>query len=224
MNLVGEEVTQKTRVQDAYERLKRDILDNRMPINFQATESEIAERLGMSRTPVREALIRLEAEGLVSLTSRRGARVLPISASDMRDIYQILTALEAEAVAAIARKRPERETLTPMIVAVADMQRALEIGSLDDWSDADDRFHRHLLEINGNQRMTNTVNALVNQFHRARRITLKIRKLPLRSTEEHRLVVELMLAGDAEKAREVMRAHRIRAAEELLPILEDLGL
>ena len=97
-----------TRVSDAYDRLKAEILLGRMPPGFQAPEPEIALRLGMSRTPVREALIRLEAEGLVQLIPRRGARVLPVRAEDMREIYAILTALEPEAAAALSTQDSAR--------------------------------------------------------------------------------------------------------------------
>ena len=78
-----------TRVDNAYERLKTEILNGQLPPGFQAPEPDIATRLGMSRTPVREALIRLEADGLVDLVPRRGAKVLPISLQDICEIYQI---------------------------------------------------------------------------------------------------------------------------------------
>jgi DNA-binding GntR family transcriptional regulator len=72
-----------SRVNDAYVQIKAEILSNRLPPGFQAPEPEVALRLGMSRTPVREALIRLEADGLVELIPRRGVRVLPLRAEDM---------------------------------------------------------------------------------------------------------------------------------------------
>jgi DNA-binding GntR family transcriptional regulator len=75
----------RSRVDDAYGRIKSEILENRMPPGFQAPEPEITLKLGMSRTPVREAPIRLEAEGPIGLIPRRGARVLPISPDDILD-------------------------------------------------------------------------------------------------------------------------------------------
>src|ERR1044071_5104736 len=79
-----------------YEALRRRILDNVWPPGHQALEQAIALELGVSRTPVREALIRLEREGLVQVIPRHGMRVLPMSAADMREIYEVLSALEGQ--------------------------------------------------------------------------------------------------------------------------------
>ena len=213
-----------TRVESAYQRLKAEILGNSLPAGFQATEQEFADHLGMSRTPVRESLIRLEADGLVSLAPRRGARVLPISADDMREIYEILTSLEPDAAARIAASKPDRAMLRPLVVATADMQRAVELEDLEVWAEADDRFHRTLLELSNNKRMTNFIGSLMDQAHRARMLTLRMRKIPARSTDDHREIVSLMLEGDAESTRTAFREHRSRAAAELLSILDDLKL
>jgi len=219
-----DELVKTSRVEDAYERLKREILQNRMPPGFQAPEPEIALRLGMSRTPVREALIKLEAQGLVELIPRRGARVLPVSTEDMREIYEILTALEPEAAARIARSRPNEESLRALEHASQDMADALARDDLDDWAAADDRFHRQLLRMNGNKRLGAFVNTLFDQAHRVRMITLRLRTRPFASTDEHRQILGFILAGDAEKTRETFRVHRERAAAELLGILENYRL
>ncbi len=213
-----------SRVDDAYVRLKSEILNNRMPPGFQAPEPEIALRLGMSRTPVREALIRLATEGLVELVPRRGMRVLPISPADMREIYQLLTVLEPEAAAVIAERKPHHDELATLTAASADMERALDAGDLDAWAAADDRFHRGLLAMHHNRRLRAFVENLLDQAHRARMLTLRLRDLPRRSTKEHHDILTYIAAGEAEKARAVFKAHRMRAASELLAILEKARL
>ncbi|WP_207382969.1 GntR family transcriptional regulator [Pseudaestuariivita atlantica] len=213
-----------SRVGDAYTRLKAEILSNRLLPGFQATEPEIAERLGMSRTPVREALIRLQAEGLVELVPRRGARILPVSAADMNDIYEILTALEPHAAAELALRRPDAQVLAPLEEATSDMEAALEKPDLDAWAAADDRFHRTLLELHGNDRLTAIASTLFDQAHRARMVTLRMRDMPHRSTAEHREILGALRRGDAEGVRRLFRDHRERAARELLHILERMGL
>ena len=213
-----------TRVGDAYLQLKEEIRTNRLPPGFQAPEPEIAMRLGMSRTPVREALIRLEAEGLVELIPRRGARVLPISPHDMKEIYEILTALEPEAAASLAARKPTEKELRPLTRATDDMERALESGNLDAWAEADDRFHHALLDLHGNRRLKSFVSSLYDQAHRARIVTLRLRAMPVDSTQEHRDILAHLLAGDAEGSRRVFRTHRERAANELLQILENYRL
>ncbi len=218
------EAAKSSRVDDAYERLKDEIRTNRMPPGYQAPEPEIALRLGMSRTPVREALIRLEAEGLVELIPRRGARVLPIQADDMREIYEILTALEPDAAARLAARKPTDKELAPLERATRDMEIALEKEDLDTWAEADDRFHLALLELQGNRRLKSFVMSLYDQVHRARIVTMRMRGAPRKSTEEHREILEHLRKGDINATRRVFKEHRRRAAEELLSILEKYRL
>lgn len=218
------ETAKTTRVNNAYERLKAEILLNRMPPGFQAPEPEIASQLGMSRTPVREALIRLEADGLVELIPRRGARVLPVYAADMREIYEILTALEPEAAAQLARRNLDTAAVAELESATTDMETALADNDLEAWAEADDRFHRKLLRLHGNRRLSAFADTLFDQAHRARMVTLRLRKPPVRSTQDHREILQHILVGDGEKARATFRSHRERAAGELLAILEDYKL
>ena len=84
-------------VDAAYVALKTAIRDNVFPPGHRATEADIARQLGMSRTPVHEAIIRLQAEGLVQVLSRRGVLICPISAEDIREIYDVLIAVEGMA-------------------------------------------------------------------------------------------------------------------------------
>ncbi len=210
-----------SQVDRAYGELKADILANRLPAGFQAPEPEIAERLGMSRTPVREALLRLQSDGLIELIPRRGAKVLPISFEDMREIYEILTALEPEAAAGLAArsdKDPIFQALNPTVLA---MEQALAEEDLEAWALADEQFHLNLLHCHNNHRMTAILTALIEQSQRVRLITLRLRETPHRSTQEHREILDHIMAGRADRARESFRAHRKRAAEELLTILQD---
>lgn len=209
-----------SRVSDAYIRLKEAIRNNELPPGFQASEPAIAMRLGMSRTPVREALIRLEAEGLVELIPRRGARVLPIRLSDMKEIYQILASLESDAAASLAAAKPSNEALRVLSEATGDMEAALDAADLDAWADADDRFHHHLLDMHGNRRLREFILALNDQVHRTRIVTLRLRGLPVQSTQEHGRILRCLQRGDAPDARATCRAHRERAARELLGVLE----
>lgn len=209
-----------TRVDDAYARLKDEIRTNRMPPGFQATEPEIALQLGMSRTPVREALIRLESEGLVELIPRRGARVLPINVNDMKEIYEILTSLEPDVAANIAAQKLTGAELRPLEKAAVDMENALAQGDLDAWADADDRFHGHMLDLHGNRRLREFVLALKFQVYRTRIVTLRLRDKPVKSNHEHREILEHIRKGNAEAARKAFRAHRHRAGQELISCLE----
>ena len=214
----------ETRADAAYSQLKSAILGNELPAGFQAMEPELALRAGVSRTTIREALIRLASEGLVEMIPRRGARVLPLRADDMREIYQVFTALEPEAAASVAASKPSAMDLEPLVKATEAMEQALQDFDLDAWAAADDLFHRTLLDMNGNKRIEQFVSSLLDQAHRARMVTLRMRDVPTRSTAEHRELLGYLRSGDAENARRCFRGHRERAASELLSILEKYKL
>jgi DNA-binding GntR family transcriptional regulator len=207
-------------VDAAHEQIRRRILDNVWPPGHRALEQEVALALGMSRTPVREALVRLQAEGLVEVVPRHGMRVLPVSPNDMREIYQVLTALECAAAELLARRKPTAAELQPLVEATAAMDRALAADDLDAWAQADEAFHALLLELAGNRHLQATVMNHWDRAHRARMFTLRLRPKPVNSTLEHMHMVQRLLAGDAEGVAQVIRAHRERASAELLALFE----
>jgi len=208
----------------AYQRLKQRILDNEYEPGTKVLEQTLADDLGLSRTPVREALVRLEQEGLVEVVPRHGMLVLPIRPSDMREIYEILTNLEPAATERLAAQRPSAERIAPLIEACDAMETALAADDLTAWAKADEKFHFALVNLCGNRRLAAMVMTVWDQAHRARIFTLKLRPKPVESTREHRAVVEAILAGDAARARELYRLHRERAAHSLLEIIEKYGL
>ena len=212
--------SERSLAETAYDELKAKIYDFALLPGDRFTETEIAQQLAMSRTPVREALVRLAREGLVEVRSRHGMCVLPVSADDMRDIYQVLTALESTAVELVARRRPDAKELEPLVEASRDMARALKANDLDAWAAADERFHRHLVELSGNRLLVDGVQNCWDRAHRARMVTLRMRPKPVNSTREHLDVLEKIRAGDARAAFDAHRAHRDRGSRELLAILE----
>ena len=207
-------------VDAAYEQIRRRILDNVWPPGHRALEQEVALELGMSRTPIREALLQLQNEGLVEVIPRHGVRVLPVSPTDMREIYEILTALECMAAEILARRKPGDAELQPLIDATNAMDAALKAKDLDAWAEADERFHAQLLELAGNRQLQATVFNYWDRAHRARMFSLRLRPAPVNSTQEHMQLVERLRAGDPEGAAQVNRAHRERANRELLAIFE----
>lgn len=211
-------------VDAAYEQIRRRILDNVWPPGHRALEQEVALALGMSRTPVHEALSRLHNEGLVEVIPRHGMRVLPVSPTDMREIYEILTALECMAAELLARRKPSDAQLKPLVDATKAMTKALKADDLEAWAKADESFHAQLLELAGNRQLQATVLNYWDRAHRARLFTLRLRPKPVNSTAEHMQMVERLRAGDAEGAARVTRAHRQRANRELLAIFEHFKL
>lgn len=208
----------------AYAEVKRRILDNEMPAGFQILEQELAQLLKMSRTPVREAMIRLAEEGMVEIRPRHGMRVLPVSADDMREIYQILIALEASAAELVAERGLSEDQLGRLRSAVSGMNTALGEARLADWAAADERFHRLLVEYCGNGRLQALVGTFWDQSHRARMATLRLRPKPTESNTDHAALVEAIARRDPEAARRIHRQHRIRTGRMLVAVLEEHGL
>jgi DNA-binding GntR family transcriptional regulator len=210
----------KSLVEQAYREIRNRILENIWVPGYQALEQEIAEMLGMSRTPVREALIRLEKESFVQIVPRHGVRVLPVSPEDMREIYEVLTALECLAAERLALRKPSSEELQPLLDATQRMSDALDREDLDAWAKADETFHWMLVSLSGNKLLLETVMGYWDRAHRARLFTLRLRPKPVNSTHEHRQLVERIAAGDAEGAVAINRQHRERASRELVVIFE----
>jgi DNA-binding GntR family transcriptional regulator len=208
----------------AYRDLRQLILDNELGPGSQLLELEAAERLGMSRTPVREAMVRLEQEGMVEIRPRHGMRVLPISAEALADIYEILTALEGAAAEAAARKGASADQIQALRQAVSDMDAALAADDLTAWSRADARFHKLLVSLGGNARLTTLVDQVSDQAHRARAMTLKLRPRPVDSNKDHAAVVQAIVDRDGATARAIHERHRREAAEILVGIVRSLGL
>lgn len=210
----------KSLVDHAYREIRSRILENIWVPGYQALEQEIAQMLGMSRTPVREALIRLEKESFVKVIPRHGVRVLPVSPEDMKEIYEVLTALECLAAERLARRSPSRDELQPLLDATQRMADALDRDDLDAWAKADETFHWMLVSLSGNKLLLETVMGYWDRAHRARLFTLRLRPKPVNSTQEHRELVERIAVGDAEGAVAINRNHRERASRELLVIFE----
>jgi len=208
----------------AYARLKQLILDGTLPAGAQMLEQEAAGRLNMSRTPVREAMVRLRQEGMVEIRPRHGMRVLPISASDMAEIYAVLTALEGAAAELVATRGIPARQLALLRGAVTDMEKALAAGDLPAWAAADEQFHLRLVQLSGNSRLIQMVGQLWDQAHRARMLTLKLRPTPTNSVKEHAALVDAIASGDGAEARRIHEDHRRRAGAMLVELLERLGL
>ena len=201
-------------------KLREMIFAGELPAGSNHLETELAAQLDMSRTPVREALLMLEGQGLLELQPRKGVRILPISPSDMADIYDVLTELESLSAERAATAGHSDATLAALETAIDDMDKAIAAGHLDAWSEADDRFHKELVRLGGNGRVAAIVDMMSDQVRRARTITLALRPLPTKSNEDHRKVFQAIMDGQPDIARETHRAHRRHAKEILAAVLE----
>lgn len=213
-------------VDDAYAAMREAIREARFAPGYQASEQEIALRLGMSRTPVHEAAIRLQEDGLVRVLPRRGILILALAPDDVREIYDVIIAIEGRAAELVAGlPEPERVRAADDLDArTAAMAEAHERGDLPAWGRADGAFHAALIARAGNGRIGRIMQAINDQSHRARMLTLNLRRNLDASVAEHRRIADAVRVGDADEALATARSHRIRARSELLPLLDDYGL
>lgn len=213
-------------VDGAYDALKEAIRNNVFAPGYQGSEQEIATQLGISRTPVHEAIIRLQEEGLVRVLPRRGVVVCAISLDDMREIYEVIIALETASAELLAQKEPgERNRIVEELKGVnAEMQTSLAADNLVAWAKADERFHQLLVERSGNGRLARMFHTIMDQSHRARMLTLRLRPKPTASVREHRAIVDAIQRGNLQAARERTKRHRVNAREQILPLLSEYGM
>ncbi len=202
----------------AYHDLRYRILNGRLAPGTTLLETELAALLGLSRTPVREAAIRLAEEGLVSIRPRHGISV-DLTLVDVRDSLDVFSALEVRAVARAASRPAGPAAREALVQLVQRMERATAEGDIARWSDLDDDFHSTLVELCGNPRLQRTIGEYWGLQYRGRRLILPHRPLPTASDAEHRVILDAVLSGDVAAAHAAHLAHRARADRVQLALL-----
>ena len=196
--------TGRTLLRDqAYARLRDAILDGTLEPGEQLKDAELAEWLGLSRTPIREAVARLEEYGLVETKPNSYTRVAPLSARDARDAFTVYATLEALA-ASLGVPQLTGDDLETMRAANREFADALARVDVDAALAADDRFHRVLVQAAANREIARSLARLlpkIRRLERARFGSLAGR----RSVEQHEQIIALCAAGEAERAAEAVR-------------------
>lgn len=228
MASAAEKQTGETRpslVDEAYAALRLAIRDSVFAPGHQASTQELALQFGMSRTPIHEAALRLQEEGLVSILPKRGIVIRALALDDLREIYEVVIAIEAsaaESAAALGGGRNLR--LADLLDAeTGKMTSAIRGDDLVAWGKADEAFHRLLVEHCGNTRFQRIMQTVTDQSHRARMLTLRLRPGLAASVEEHRCIASAIRSGDSAGAHLLARNHRRRARDELLPLIASFG-
>ena len=189
-----------------YEELKREILVGEIAPGTRMMEIELADEMGVSRTPVREAIRKLEKEGLVTIEPRKGAYASDVSIKDMVDVLEVREDLEAMAAAMAAQKVNKNEKQA-LIEATMEYKEAVESERTEDIIRCDEKFHQLIVNCSGNK-------TLVQLFSQVQELALRFRYLYYddfsryeRMPMEHREIEEAILSGDYEKARVAAGEH-----------------
>lgn len=210
-------------VHQAYVWIKERILNFHFKPGESLTDREIAEELGMSRTPVREALRLLEHEGLLMSSPRRGWQVRPLGLEDIREIFDVKIVLES-AMARWAAACPDQEKRRALQECLARMKEATAQKDTQAWVRADIDLHNVIFEMAGNRRAARIIQQLNEQWWRVRIGLVSMEGRMERSLHEHEAIVASILAGDEEAAERQMREHLEGVRQELLDVLTHLVL
>jgi DNA-binding GntR family transcriptional regulator len=193
----------------AYEMIKAEITSGKLPGNSRLKEAELAEMTGVSRTPVREALRWLEADGLVVMNPNSGATVALWSTQDLREITDLRALLESFG-ASLAAKKVTAEQIEYLEELQTNMEAAIALAkpeSLAKLAGLNKEFHLTIIGATGNQRLVATLQSIVEGPLIFRKFSVFSPEQIERSFSHHRDLIAALKAGDSDWAESTMRSH-----------------
>jgi DNA-binding GntR family transcriptional regulator len=199
----------------AYRFAKERLLDGRFPAGQLLSENEIARELGISRTPVREAFLLLEAEGLLELYPRRGALVTPISPTEADDLLEARLLTEAHCAGAVTAPDHALDAILAAAIASQEGAVAEKDVEIQIFTAGDRDFHRGIVASHGNAILTRQYDALRDRQQRiSASAVARSRERILQFIAEHREIAAALAAGDGQRARALVEQH-LRLAHDL---------
>lgn len=189
-----------------FDAIKEAILTGRLKPGERLMEVQLAEEMGVSRTPVREAIRKLELEGLVVMVPRKGAYVSGLTLKDVAEVFEIRSSLEGLA-AALAAERITEDEIKSLDKILSDITQASEKGDTETVIKKDMEFHQILFSASRNQRLAQIINNLKEQIDRFR---IQSFSNPVRVKSvlsEHKGIIDAIKQGDAENAEKLAKAH-----------------
>ncbi len=186
--------------------LRQAILTGDMKPGERLLEIQLANKLGVSRTPIREAIRMLELEGLVVMVPRRGAQVAQITEKSMSDVLEVRCALDELAVE-LACARITEEEKEELREACDAFEKATQTGEVHVIAKADVDFHDIIFKVAGNPRLTQMVNNLAEQMYRYRFEYIKDESQHQMLVKEHRRICESISKGDVKASKTAIKEH-----------------
>ncbi len=186
--------------------LRQAILTGELKPGERLMEIHLANKLGVSRTPIREAIRKLELEGLVTMIPRRGAEVAQITEKSMNDVLEVRRAMDALCVE-LACDRITPEELEQLKEACDVFEAAVKTRDVKKIAQADVALHDIILRATGNQRLIQLVNNLSEQMYRYRFEYIKDSSQHERLVEEHRVIYQSIVQKDKETASQAAKTH-----------------
>lgn len=189
-----------------YEQLKLQILTGKISPGTRMMEVELADEMGVSRTPIREAIRKLEKDGLVVIEPRRGAYASDISVDDMIDTLLVREYLEGLAAALAAKRITEKEG-QELIGITRDYSKAIDAGDTEKIIAYDEAFHQEIIRLSGNKTLIKISETVQEQSLRFRHLYYEDFSRYANMPSEHTRIVDALMSGDADAAREAADKH-----------------
>ncbi|OUQ49442.1 GntR family transcriptional regulator [Lachnoclostridium sp. An118] len=186
--------------------LRQAILRGELKPGERLMEIQLANKLGVSRTPIREAIRKLELEGLVLMIPRKGAEVAEITEKSLRDVLEVRRALEELAVELVCEKITE-EQIQDLKDAAEEFKESLESGDITRIAEADVKFHDVIYMATDNQKLIQLLNNLREQMYRYRVEYLKRSDFHQQLIDEHEEIIETIESGQKDRAVQVVCQH-----------------
>jgi len=197
-----------------FTKIQDDIINGRYEPGDSLVETKLAEELGVSRTPVREAIRQLELEGLVTYIPNKGVYVTGITKDDIQDIYTIRSLIEGLAVR-WAVERIEAEELKKLEETVELMAYYTKKGDMEQVTKLDTRFHEVIYDACKSRVLQNTLKNLLRYVKKARLTSLKVPKRAYQALEEHKQILHAFKSHEPEKGERLMILHISKASLNL---------
>lgn len=201
-----------------FKTLRQAILTGELKPGERLMEIHLANKLGVSRTPIREAIRQLELEGLVIMVPRKGAMVASITQKSMTDVLEVRLALEKLAVS-LASERITEEQKQKLKDALLNFEEKTGNGDASEIAKADVAFHDVIFEATGNMRLGQLVNNLAEQMYRYRFEYIKDESGHNRLIKEHRRIYDAIVSGNAEDATTEISIHIKNQEESIIRLI-----
>lgn len=190
--------------EEVYEYLRGRMNQGRLRPGNYLDLNALAEELGTSRTPLRDALLRLESEGFVEIQNRRGVRITELTLDWIRDIYEILGGLESVALTSVA-DRITPDTVSRMEALNGEMSAALDAEDFGRFYDANLAFHDTYLDLSSNTELVRRIHILKQRLYDFPRLEGYVPEWERASVGEHRSLVEHLKKGEVREAADLLR-------------------
>ena len=198
-----------------FDSLREAIINGTLRPGERMMEIQLAEEPGVSRTPVREAIRKLELEGFVVMVPRKGAYVAGISLKDIADVFEVRASLEALACG-LAAERITGEELENLELFLAQFAEIIDEGNPPKFVEFDTNFHDYLYQSSRNQRLVQMLNNLRDEIQRFRSVSLAFPGRPKEALDEHRKIVEAVADRNISKAQHTAWEHIEKAENSLM--------